>query len=112
MSKFDECMETYRAECKKCGISLDDGLLTSVAKGLGPSIYLADASKVSSTDPEELARVKANYCEKKLGSSDDAANGAAIQAAIDALGSSNRNKYRAVFYAIVCKELGKESVYA
>jgi len=27
------------------------------------------------------------------------------------LGSSNKNKYRAIFYAMVCKKLGKESIY-
>ena len=52
MSKFDECMETYSSELKGLGISFDADLLKAVAKGLGPSIYNNDSSKVASSDPE------------------------------------------------------------
>jgi hypothetical protein len=112
MSKFDECMETYSSELKGLGISFDADLLKKVAKGLGPSIYNADSSKVSSTDPAELARVKTNFLIKKLGLKDGPALDKAIAAVVAQLGSSNRNKYRAMFYYLLVKNLGKESVYA
>jgi len=54
MGKFDECMDTYRAEFKKLGVSFDEDLLTKVAKGCGPSIYNKDASNVAGSDPKEL----------------------------------------------------------
>lgn len=111
MSKFEECITKYQAEIKKSGVSVSEDFLRKVAKGLGPSIYLEDASKVSCSDKAELERVAKNYCEKKLG-----VTGASVDKAIaetcDELGSSNRNKFRAIFYAMVCTKLGKESIYS
>ena len=111
MSKFDECMETYGAEFKKLGIKYDAGLLTKVAKGCGPSIYNRDASKVSSGDKAGLGSVKTNFLIKKLGLKDGPALDKAIDAVVDQFGSSNRNKYRAMFYYLLVKKLGKESAY-
>ncbi len=112
MSKFEECMETYKAEFYKLGISYDLNLLTEVAKGCGPSIYNPDSSKISSTDKAELARVKNNFLIKKLGIADGAALDDSIAGVVDQFGSSNRNKYRAMFYYLLVKKLGKESFYA
>jgi hypothetical protein len=112
MSKFAEAVELYKSEMDKLGLSYDEALLTAVAKGLGPSIYNADSSKVSSTDKAELDRVKANFLVKKLGLSDGPALDEGIQAVVSQLGSSNRNKYRAMFYYLLVKHFGKESVYA
>ena len=110
MSKFEENVAMYLDEIKELGLNVDEGLLRKVAKGLGPSIYLKDASKVSRSDKAELERVGTNYCKKKLGMSGPAVD-KAISEACSEMGSSNKNKYRAIFYAIVCKKLGKESVY-
>jgi hypothetical protein len=112
MSKFDECIETYKKEFDKLKISYDLDLLTKVAKGCGPSIYNTDASKVSSADKEELARVKNNFLIKKLGLKDGTELDDAIAGVVDQFGSSNRNKYRAMFYYLLTKKFKKESVYA
>lgn len=111
MSKFAECMELYKAQNTELGLGLSESLLTSVAKGLGPSIYNADSSKVSGSDKAELDRVKTNFLIKKLGLADSPALDAAIAEAMEKMGSSNRNKYRAVVYAWLTVKFGKESVY-
>lgn len=111
MSKFEECMDTYRAEFKKLGINHDDDLLVKVAKGCGPSIYNRDASTVAGSDQAELDTVKKNFLVGKLGLSDGPELDKAIAKTIDTFGSSNRNKYRAMFYYLLTKELGKESAY-
>lgn len=111
MSKFLECMEQYKAQNAELNLGLSDQLLEGVAKGLGPSIYNADSSKVSGTDKTELDRVKQNFLIKKLGLSDGAALDAAIAETVEKLGSSNRNKYRAVFYALLAVKFGKESLF-
>lgn len=111
MSKFEEAMETYKAEMKKLGVSVDEDLLTKVAKGLGPSIYNRDASLVSSTDVEELNRVKENFLIKKLGLSDGDNLDEAIKEVVDTFGSSNRNKHRAIFYYLLTKKFNKEAIY-
>lgn len=106
MSKFDEMMSKYQAALSDAGSSaVDTDLLTKVAKGLGPSIYLKDASLVSCTDQTELDRVKANFLSKKLGMTDDAAMDSAIKAICESYKSNQR--LRVVFYYMLCQKLGK-----
>jgi len=112
MSKFDDCMADYKGLFDKIGVSYDEGLLTKVAKGLGPSIYNKDSSTVAASDKSELDRVKANFLVKKLGMTDGPDLDAALKDVIGQIGSSEKNKYRAVVYYLLTKKLGKESVYA
>lgn len=111
MSKFDDALATYLEEAGKLGLSVDNSLLEKVTKGLGPSIYNADSSKVSSSDPKELERVKQNFLIKKLGLSDGPELDKHIEGVVNQLGSSNPKKYRALFYYLLVKATGKESVY-
>jgi len=111
MSKFQECLDTYDKEFAKLKIKYDKKLLSAVAKGCGPSLYRADASKVSSGDPAELTRVKKNYLIKKLGLKDTPKLDEGIKAVVKQFGSSNRNKYRAMFYYLLVKHFRKGSVY-
>ncbi len=109
MSKFDEKLEAYKAELGKYDSNADNDLLHKVTKGLGPSIYNADSHLVACSDKDEVARVVTNYGVKKLGAS----QGDAEAAVADVCKAYNSNrKHRAVFYYMVCKKLGKESVYA
>ncbi|MCB0516237.1 MAG: DUF2853 family protein [Chitinophagales bacterium] len=112
MSKFDETLAQYHAEMKKLGIKYDEALFHAVTKGLGPSIYLADASKVSCSDSAELDRVKNNFLIKKLGMKDAPALDDAIKGVCEKMGSANRNKFRAIFYYLLVEKLSKQSFYA
>ena len=112
MSKFDDVVAKYEAEVKKLNLSIDAALLRAVAKGLGPSIYNADAETVSSSDPSELNRVKEKFLLGKLGLADGPDLDAAIQEVVGQLGASNRNKYRAIFYALLVKKFKKEAIYS
>ena len=109
MSKFDEKLSAYEAELAKYDKNADNALLRAVTKGLGPSIYNKDSQLVACSDKEEVARVVANYAVKKLGAS-QADGEAAVAACCKAYDS--RQKHRAVFYYMVCKQLGKEAVYS
>lgn len=111
MSKFDEKLELYQGEMKKLGLSFDADLLKGVTKGLGPSIYKQDAETVSGSDKKELETVKKNFLIKKLGLVDSTKLDDAIETVIEKMGKSNRNKYRAIFYYLLVKELGQESKY-
>jgi hypothetical protein len=111
MSKFDEKIALYQGEMKKLGIQFDADLLSRVTKGLGPSIYKKDAETVSGTDAKELETVKNNFLIKKLGLSDGPKLDSAIESVVETMGKSNRNKYRAIFYYLLVKEFGKESIY-
>ncbi len=109
MSKFDEKMTAYEAALDKMDTDGDKDLLRKVAKGLGPSIYNNDSNKVACSDKAEVQRVVDNYCKKKLGVTDDAKAMEAVQAVCAKY--TDRNKHRALFYYMVCKELGMESHY-
>ncbi|HHB78846.1 MAG TPA: DUF2853 family protein [Saprospiraceae bacterium] len=112
MSKFDEKLEIYTSEFKNTiKMKIDEDLLRKVTKGLGPSIYKEDASKVSCSDKSELDRVKANFLLKKLGLEDSPKLDEAIKEVCAEMGSSNRKKFRAMFYYMLVKKLKQESFY-
>jgi len=112
MSKRDDLIAKYAADMKeKMGVTANMDLLTKVTIGCGPAIYNADASTVSGSDEAELATVKNNYLIKKLGLSDGPELDKAIAAVMEKYGSSNRSKYRAVVYYMLCTHFSKESVY-
>ncbi|HLV15457.1 MAG TPA: DUF2853 family protein [Xanthomarina sp.] len=112
MGKRDELIAKYATDLKeKCGVTPNMDLLTKVTIGCGPSIYNADASTVSGSDPSELATVKNNFLIKKLGLKDGPELDKGIQAVMDKYGQSNRNKYRAVVYYLLTLHFKKESVY-
>ncbi|WP_456428364.1 DUF2853 family protein [Nitratifractor sp.] len=113
MSKVDEKIAHYQEEAKKLGLKLDPDFIAAVTRALGPSIHNRDAETVSCSDASELERVRKNFLEKKLGLTEAAEKlDAAIKEVCKELGSSNRNKYRALFYALLAKKFGKESLYA
>ncbi|MTH35723.1 DUF2853 family protein [Paracoccus limosus] len=113
MSKRDDLIAKYAADLQdKLGLTPDMELLTKVVIGCGPSIYNDDAETVASSDKTELERIKQNYLIKKLGLADGPALDEAIADTVQKYGSANRNKYRPVFYYVLCKHFGKESVYA
>jgi hypothetical protein len=113
MSKRDELIAKYADDLKnKCGMDPDMDLLTAVTIGCGPSIYNDDSSTVASSQESELETVKNNFLIKKLGLADGPDLDAGIQKAVDMYGASERNKYRAVFYYMLVKHFGKESVYS
>lgn len=111
MGKFDECMETYKAEFKKMNVSFDEDLLTKVAKGCGPSLYNRDASTVSGSDKAELGTVRKNFLIGKLGLADNSKLDDGIAEVMDTMGKSNRNKYRAMVYYLLTVKFNKSSVY-
>jgi hypothetical protein len=112
MGARDEKIAKYIDENKKLDLGLSEDLISKVTIGLGPSIHNKDAETVSCSDASELERVKQNYLIKKLGCQDSPQLDEAIKDVCEKMGSSNRNKYRALFYALLAKQFGKESVYA
>lgn len=112
MSKFNECVADYVKQSKELGLDLEEALLTGVAKGLGPSIYNNDSSKVSGSNQKELDTVKNNFLIKKLGLKDSPALDAGIKEVMEKMGAGNKNKYRAVAYALLAKKFGKEGMYS
>lgn len=112
MGRRDDLIAKYAEDLRnKCGMEPDMDLLTKVTIGCGPSIYDADASTVASSQAGEIETVKEKYLVKKLGLTNGPALDEAIAAVIETYGKSERNKYRAVVYYMLCKHFGKEAVY-
>jgi hypothetical protein len=111
MSKLEEKIAHYKEEMKAHGITLKEGLLEKVAKALGPSIFNNDSSKVASSDPDELERVKKSFLIGKLGLKDGPELDEAIKEAAKKFGPGNRNKHRAIFYALLVEKFHKEDLY-
>ncbi|HEA21668.1 hypothetical protein LCGC14_0915150 [marine sediment metagenome] len=111
-NKRDDLVAKYAVDIKeKFDEEPDMDLLSKVAIGLGPAIYNVDSSKVSGGDEKELETVKKNYLIKKLGMKDSPKLMEAIKSVMNTYGSSNKNKYRAVVYYILCKHFDKASIY-
>ncbi len=112
MSKFDEAVSKYQDAISNNGLmsTVNDDLLRKIAKSLGPSIYLADASLVSCSDQEELDRVKNNFLIKKLGMADGSELDDAIKSVCEKYAGS-RQKHRAVFYYMLVELLGKQDQF-
>jgi hypothetical protein len=113
MSKLDEKIALYNEKIKEIEPAYDSELLEKITRALGPSIYNKDAEAIACSDPSELDRVRTNFLKKKLElNDDDATLDAAIKEVCQQMGSSNRNKYRAIFYYFLTVKFSKESVYA
>ena len=113
MSKLVDKIEHYMAVSKELGLDLSEDLISKATEDLVPSIYKQDAETVSCSDSAELDTVKKNFLANKLNVDvDEATMDAAIKKVCESMGTSNRHKYRALFYALLAKEFGKESVYA
>ena len=113
MSKRDDLIAKYATDMQeKLGVQPDMDLLTKVVIGCGPSIYDADGETVAASDKSELERIKTSYLMKKLGLPDGPDLMAAIHDVAEKYGSANRNKYRAVFYYMLCTHFKKQGVYA
>lgn len=113
MSKLDDKIALYTKFVADKNLGVDSELLAKVTKGLGPSIYLKDAESVSCGDQSELDTVKKNFLQKKLGlTNSEEELDVMVKEVCEAIGSSVRTKYRAVFYAMLVEKLGKQEVYA
>lgn len=112
MSKRDELVGRYIDEVRsKIGEEPDVDLIRKVAIGCGPSIYNRDSATVATSQPKEMETIKNNFLIRKLGLSDGPKLQEGIDAVIEKYGRANTNKYRAVFYYLLVRHFGKESVY-
>ncbi len=112
-TKTEQLVATLAADIKSVhGEDADMDLLTKVVKGLGPSAFNEDASKVTAADESEIATVKSNYLIKKLGLEDGPALDEAIAGVMGKYDASNPEAMRGSVYYLLCKHFSKEDVYA
>ena len=76
----------------------------AIVKYLGIALRNRDSSLVSCSDPKELARVRDNFCKKKLGLEKAVADKAVQE--VCAQMAEDRNKHRVTFYYLVAEKTG------
>ncbi|MEP7454721.1 DUF2853 family protein [Phyllobacterium sp. SB3] len=98
-------MSDYLTDVRHYDAAADEAIVAKIVKHLGIALRNRDSSLVSCSDPEELARVRTNWVEKKLGLTDAAKADAAIEA-VCATMKEDRTKSRVTFYYLTAKSLG------
>jgi len=88
---------------------VDEALLKVLAKNYAITQTNPDAASVACSDSSELDTVVNNFAVKKLGMQKDAAIDA-VKGVCEEMASS-KQKNRIVFYYLLTKKVGKESVF-
>jgi hypothetical protein len=97
-------MSEYLPDVRKYAMNATEASVANIVKYCGIALRSKDASLVSASDPEELARVRDGFAAKKLGLS--AADADAGIAKVVAKMKSERNKSRVTFYYLLAEATG------
>jgi hypothetical protein len=100
-------MSEYVEDLKKYVPNPDEKAVAGIVKHLGIALKSKDASLVSCSSKDELARVRDSWCKKKLGltqGDDDLDNG--INDICETMKAEQR-KHRVTFYYLLAQKYGK-----
>ncbi len=101
----------YMDDVKRYAPGANDKAVAGIVKHLGIALKSKDASLVSCSSKDELARVRDSWCKKKLGLTDDAAVDAAIQDICETM-KGDKQKHRVTFYYLLAEKFGKVDMLA
>ena len=97
----------YSDDIKRYQPNVNDKAVAGIVKHLGIALKSADASLVSCSSKDELARVRDSWLKKKLAiSGEDAALDKAI-AEVCAVMKADKKKGRVTFYYLLAEKYGK-----
>ncbi len=99
-------MSDYLADVQRYDKKADAEIVTKIVKHLGIALRNRDSSLVSCSDPKELDRVNAKWCQKKLGETDEGKCDGIIGKVCEEM-KGDRNKGRVTFYYLVAQKLDK-----
>jgi hypothetical protein len=113
MTKFQEAIASYKffMTGKLEMTNVNENVLVSIAQMLGNNIFDADASLVACSDKAELSRVKELFLINELGLTEKPELDEAIKSVCKTMGTSNRKKFRVVFYYLLLQYFGFENTY-
>jgi uncharacterized protein DUF2853 len=104
--------EDWAADVRKYAPSADDRVINGIVRYCGIALQKRDSSFVSLSDPDEVARVRTNFLQKKLGLSETDAE---LDAGIKSVGEKmkgDRTKNRVTVYYLLAEHFGKLSAFA
>ena len=100
-------MSEYLDDVKRYAADADENAVAGIVKHLGIALKSKDASLVSCSSKDELARVRDSWCKKKLGlTGSDADLDKMIQDVCETMKADQR-KQRVTFYYLLAQKSGK-----
>ena len=97
----------YTADVKRYAATADEKAIAGIFKHLGIALKSNDASLVSCSSKDELARVRDSWLKKKLNlTQDDAELDKGIKAVCEKM-KADHNKQRVTFYYLLAEHYGK-----
>jgi uncharacterized protein YdiU (UPF0061 family) len=107
----EEQIQAITDELKKYTKDINDDLVAAMVKTYSLVLSKPNAQLVACGEEAELQTVKSNFMKKKLGlTTSDEEMDAQIKSVCETMKASKR-KNRVVFYYLLVKETGKESVF-
>jgi len=104
--------DDYAADVKRYVDSADEKVIANIVKHLGIALRSKDASLVSCSSKDELARVRDSWLKKKLDmGDDDAALDKMVKDVCEQM-KDDHNKHRVTFYYLLAEKAGKMSALA
>ncbi len=104
--------DDYAGDVKRYVASADDKVIDNIVKHLGIALRSKDASLVSCSSKDELARVRDSWLKKKLEmGDDDAALDKLVKDVCEQMKGDQR-KMRVTFYYLLAEKSGKLSALA
>ena len=99
--------DDHAGDVKRYAKSADEKAIAGIVKHLGIALKSKDASLVSCSSKDELARVRDSWLKKKLGlGDDDAALDKLINEVCEEMKGDQR-KHRVTFYYLLAEKSGK-----
>jgi hypothetical protein len=99
--------DNYIDDVKRYQPNADEKAVSAIVKHLGIALKSADASLVSCSSKDELARVRDSWLKKKLGLTDDDAKLDKLIADVCATMKGDTRKHRVTFYYLAAEKAGK-----
>jgi hypothetical protein len=104
-------MEDWAADVRKHVPDADSAVIAGIVRYCGIALQKRDSSLVSFTDEKEVARLRTNFSEKKLGlMKPDAELDSAINAVEDRM-KGDRSRNRVTVYYLLAEHFGKLSAF-
>ena len=100
----------YVDDIKRYQPSVNEKVVAAIVKHLGIALKSHDASLVSCSSKDELARVRDSWLKKKLALTDDDAKLDKAISDVCATMKADRQKSRVTFYYLIAEKFGKLGV--
>jgi len=101
----------HLADIKKYTSKVDEAAIAGMAKTYALVMGKSDTRYVAASDPEEVKRVVASFCKKKLGRTEsDAELTAAVKAQCEKM-KADRTKSRLTVYYLLAEHFGQLSMF-